>query len=91
MIRATVDRIEGEWIVLVAESGPVFQLPLIFGPGWKEGDIVSLSLTRDEPGEEDAKDRIDGIRKGLNQMKSDFIKYSSLTCRNEQPREGGPG
>ncbi len=69
MIRATIDRIEGEWIVLIPESGPVFQLPLILCPGWKEGDVVSLSLTRDEPGEQDAKDRIDKIRIGLSRVK----------------------
>lgn len=68
MIRATVDRIEGDWLVLVPESGPVFQIPISLFPGFKEGDVVSISLTRDEQGEKEAKERIGEIRKGLNRV-----------------------
>jgi hypothetical protein len=68
IIRATIDRIEGDWLVLVPESGQVFQIPSSLFPGFKEGDIVSISLTRDEQSEKEAKERIGEIRKGLNRV-----------------------
>lgn len=68
MIRATIDRIEGGWLVLVPESGQVFQVPCSLFPGFKEGDIVTISLTRDEQGEKEIKERITEIRKGLNRV-----------------------
>jgi hypothetical protein len=68
MIRATIDRIEGDWLVLVPESGQVFQVPDSLFPGFKEGDIVTISLTRDEQGEKEIKERITEIRKGLNRV-----------------------
>jgi hypothetical protein len=68
MILATIDRIEGEWLILVPESGPAFQLPATLFPGFDEGEIVSISLNRDNQIEKDVIKRIDEIRKGLNRV-----------------------
>ena len=48
MIRVTIDRIEGDWLVIVPESGPVFQIPVSLFPGFKQGEVVSIALTRDK-------------------------------------------
>lgn len=68
MVRVTVDRIEGEWLVLVPESGSVFQIPVSLFPGFKEGDIITISVTRDKQGEKETNERITEIRKGLNRV-----------------------
>ncbi|GEM_PF-2394063 len=68
MIRAAVDRIEGEWLILVPDNGPVFQVPVSVFSGFKDGDIVSISVTRDENGEKEVKKEIDEIRRGLNRV-----------------------
>jgi hypothetical protein len=68
MIRATIDRIEGEWLIIVPETGPVFQIPVSLFPGFKEGEVISISLIRDEQGERNAKERVGEIRKGLNRV-----------------------
>lgn len=59
---------------MVPESGPVFQVPLSLFFGFKEGDVVSVSLTKDELGEKDTKERIGDIRKGLNRVELNTIK-----------------
>ncbi len=66
MIKATIDRIEGNWLIIVPEEGPGFQIPSSLFPGFSEGNVVSISLIRDEKGEKEIKDRIGEIRKGLN-------------------------
>lgn len=68
MVRATVDRIEGEWLILVPESGPVFQVPNLLFPGFREGDILSISFIREENEEKIIKQKIEEIRKGLNRV-----------------------
>lgn len=68
MIKGTVDRIEGDWIIIVPESGPVFQVPVSLFPDAKEGDVVTVSIEKDLAGQNEAKERIDEIRKGLNRI-----------------------
>lgn len=66
MIKATVDRIENEWLILAPESGPVFQVPEKLFLGFKEGDVINISIMKDEKGKQDTEERILEIRKGLN-------------------------
>ena len=68
VIKATVDRIEGDWIILVPESGLTFQVPCSCFPGLSEGQIVSLSIELDEEGQKEANERITKIREGLNRV-----------------------
>lgn len=68
MIHAVVDRIEGDWLILVPESGPVFQVPEILFPDYKEGDIVNISFEKDEEGKKDIGKRISEIREDLNRI-----------------------
>ncbi len=68
MISATVDRIEGDWIILVPESGQVFQVPVSLFPGLREKDFVKVSIEKDESGQKETEERIADIRKGLNRV-----------------------
>lgn len=68
MIYATVDRVEGDWVILVPESGPVFQVPISLFPGLKEKDVVRTIIEKDEEGKKAAEERIGEIRKGLNRV-----------------------
>ena len=67
-INATVDRIEGEWIILISNNGKVFQVPGTLFPGLKPSDAVIIAIERDESAMSDAKDRINKIRSGLNRV-----------------------
>lgn len=66
MITESVDRIEGDWIVLVPESVPAFQIPVSLFPGLITGDVIRVFVEKDESGEKDAEERIGETRKGLN-------------------------
>jgi hypothetical protein len=66
MIKGTIDRIEGDWLIVIPDKGPNFQIPSSLFPGFREGNVISISVERDEQGEEETKKRIDDIRKGLN-------------------------
>jgi hypothetical protein len=66
MIQASVDRLEGDWIILVPESGPVFQIPCSLFPGLNEGDVIRINIEKDEPGKMETEKRIEDLRKGLN-------------------------
>lgn len=66
MIKATIDWIEGEWLILAPESGPVFQIPEKLFPEFKEGDVVNIAIVKDEEGKHDTEERILELKKGLN-------------------------
>jgi len=68
MINATVDRIEGEWIILIPNSGPAFQVPRILFSCLNPGDAVIIAIERDESATSEAKERVDKIRSGLNRV-----------------------
>jgi hypothetical protein len=67
-MKATVDRIEGDWLVLVPESGPIFQIPTSLSPGLHEKEIVEILIVRDENSENESIKRINEIRKGLKKV-----------------------
>nr|WP_321353260.1 DUF3006 domain-containing protein [uncultured Methanoregula sp.] len=63
-MKAAVDRIEGPVAVLIACEGeparisvPVSLLP----PGTREGDVVTLTLERDEAATKAAKETVSGL------------------------------
>jgi hypothetical protein len=51
-MKASVDRIEGGFVVLVpcGDEGTIIRLPHFLFPDAAEGDIVDLIITRDEAG-----------------------------------------
>ncbi len=69
MIKGSVDRLEDDWIIIVPDSGPIFQIPKLLFPDLKEGDIVSINMEREESEKIKANTRIDEIKKGLNRIK----------------------
>lgn len=65
MIEAAVDRIEGDWIVLVPDRGSPFSLPKDCYPGLQEGDRVSIILKPEPASEEASRRRTADMRKML--------------------------
>ncbi len=61
-ITATVDRIEGEFAVLLlrGDAQVTFNLPVVFLAGIKEGDVVTISITKDVVATDEAKERVMG-------------------------------
>ena len=43
-----VDRIEGEYAVVEIEKGKMCNLPLVFVPNVKEGDVVTITINKDK-------------------------------------------
>jgi hypothetical protein len=72
MTKATVDRIEGEFaVMLLNEDDSVqFHLPLRIFPSLHEGDIIDITFTRDDIATGDAKKKVsDLIEKLKNKNK----------------------
>jgi hypothetical protein len=61
MAQATVDRIEGDFAVLILCNGEITTLTLpsaLLPDGCREGDIVSLTLERDPRATQTARNRV---------------------------------
>ena len=43
-----VDRIEGDYAVVEIEKGKMCNLPLVFLPNVKEGDVVTITINKDK-------------------------------------------
>lgn len=57
----TVDRIEGETVVVVRENGEKINLPKSFLPDAKEGDSFSLLVTDNSEKKQDLKNRLNNL------------------------------
>jgi hypothetical protein len=73
MMKATVDRIEGQMAVLLAGDEPVrFNIPLSLLPeGCKEGDVLNLAIERDLEETQDAKERVSSLMERLKKKSQD--------------------
>lgn len=63
-MKATLDRIEGEMAVLLIRNGESIRLniPVVLLPeGSKEGDILEITITRDEKETEESKARVSSM------------------------------
>lgn len=67
-MKATIDRKEGEWVVVIPESGSPFNLPLKLFPDLEERDVIDISITKLESELKDTQERVNEIRKGLNKV-----------------------
>lgn len=63
----TVDRIEEGYAILIPEKNPddTIDLPLRYLPGVEEGDIVEITVRKDETATREAANRIQMIREQL--------------------------
>ena len=43
-----VDRIEGDYAVVEIDKGKMCNLPLVFVPNVKEGDVVTITINKDK-------------------------------------------
>lgn len=68
MIQGVVDRIEENCIVLNVSSGKILINPKSLFPDLREGDVISISITKDEIGQKEIEDRISDIRKNLKRV-----------------------
>ncbi len=63
-MKATLDRIEGDMAVLLVRNGESIRLnvPMVLLPaGCREGDILDISITRDEKETEEARARVSSM------------------------------
>lgn len=67
-MKASVDRKEGNWYILVTETGKTIQIPVGKYPKWKEGDEVNITEDEITQATKEAQDRIANARKGLNKV-----------------------
>ena len=71
-MKATLDRIEGEMAVLLVRNGESIRLniPVALLPeGCKEGDILDISITRDEKETEESKARVSSMIERLKEKR----------------------
>ncbi|MFB3766449.1 MAG: DUF3006 domain-containing protein [Methanotrichaceae archaeon] len=79
-MKATLDRIEGEMAVILVRNDESTRLniPVVMLPeGSQEGDILDISITRDEKETEDSKARVSSMIERLkkkSQCNSGFIE-----------------
>lgn len=66
ILKAVVDRVEGEWAVIIPESGKPFNIPLSSFPNLKEGNHIVIDIYMDLVDEQTAQADIAKIRSGLN-------------------------
>ena len=68
-MKATVDRIEREITVLLLsdDDSIKFNLPLVLLPGIKEGDIVDITLKKDDETTRQTKERLASMIEKLKQ------------------------
>ncbi|OQB39221.1 DUF3006 domain-containing protein [Methanospirillum sp.] len=67
-MKVTVDRKEGDFFVMIPATGQKFNLPVNRYPNLKEGDVLDISDSEISSATEEAKTRIDNIRKRLNKI-----------------------
>ena len=68
MVLTTIDRIDNGVMVLVTHTEPVLEihLPQELFLGFDEGDVVRLSMEKDEEGKEEIEKDIGEMKKELN-------------------------
>ena len=47
-MKIIVDRTEGEYIIAELPDGSFAQLPAVFVPGAKDGDVISIEIDKEE-------------------------------------------
>lgn len=67
-MKVTVDRKEGDFYVMVSETGEKFNLPISPFPNLKDGDVLDLSDTDIKSATEKAQEQIKNLKTGLNKV-----------------------
>jgi len=79
-MKATLDRIEGEMAVLLIRNDESIRLnmPVVLLPeGCREGDILDISITRDEKETEESRARVSSMIERLkkkSQCETEFVQ-----------------
>lgn len=68
MSKVTIDRREGDFLIVIAENAQKFQIAGNKFPTLKEGDVIDLSDSDITSATKEIQDRVDAARKGLNQV-----------------------
>jgi hypothetical protein len=67
-MKAVIDRIEEDWIVLVDEGEAVFEIPVSWFPEGVEGDHVEITIMKDISSQIEAEKRVEGLRSKLKRV-----------------------
>lgn len=67
-MKASVDRKEGNFYVIITETGKKIQIPVGKYPKWKEGDEVNITDNEITQATKEAQERIADARKGLKKV-----------------------
>jgi hypothetical protein len=72
LMKATVDRIEGDLAVIITRDGKniQFNLPSQLLPGIREGDIIDILVEKDENATEEAKKSVAALIEKLTNKKN---------------------
>ena len=60
-MKVIIDRFEGDYAVVELENGEFADMPKVFGPNAKEGDVVTITVSEDK----DRKKRIEDLANEL--------------------------
>ena len=67
-MKAVIDRIEENWIVLVDDDEAVFEIPVSWFPDGVEGDHVEITITKDISSQIEAEQRVEDLRSKLKRV-----------------------
>jgi hypothetical protein len=69
-MKATIDRIEGDLAVLILRDNNTvkFNLPIIILQGMREGDMVDITITKDEISTKATKERVTSLIEKLKRL-----------------------
>jgi len=67
-MKAVIDQIEGEWIVLVDDKSRSFAIPIECFLEGEEGDHIEIVITKDNVEQIEAEDRIQDLRSQLRRV-----------------------
>jgi hypothetical protein len=67
-MKAVIDQIEGEWIVLVDDKSRSFMIPVECFYEGEEGDHIEIIITKNEAEQIEAEERIQNLRNQLKRV-----------------------
>ena len=67
-MKAVIDQIEGEWIIVIDDKGRRCEIPLEYFPEGEEGDHIEIMITKNVAEQEEAEERIQDLRSKLKRV-----------------------
>ena len=67
-MKAVIDQIEGEWIIVIDDKERRYEIPLEYFPEGEEGDHIEIMITKNVADQEEAEERIQDLRSKLKRV-----------------------